>query len=363
MINKKILIHVGYSKFPFDRTDLDNGTLAGTEYCAIRLAESLFQLGNQVTIHGEVKNSICNGVEYVSLGNLSSKFFDIVIGVAYGHLFEILNEYRISFDKCFFWLHNEEPFIWYKGEELPDIEQRLFLNKNLSGIVLVSQAHKECFSNRYSYLPVEVLEAKTNVIENGYDVFDYDSSKVDKITNRIIWSSGIDRGLSSILTNWGKIKKEVPNASFVICAPKYSENFNFDTALFEQQDVVWLGQISKERLKQEQLKAQWWLYPGDYFETFCLTELEMMNSKVRCLTSNGSNLKYLGSENRAVFLNSINPNQRLTEAINLIKQSGIDKTLELKLTTSSNQALDWINRFNWDKKVQEWIKLFQNNKL
>ena len=106
MTNKKILIHVGYSKSPFDRTDLDSGTLAGTEYCTIRLAEELVKLNYRVTVHGEVKNTFCNGVEYVSLGNIYSQFFDVVIGVAYGHLFKILEEYKITFKKSFFCLHN-----------------------------------------------------------------------------------------------------------------------------------------------------------------------------------------------------------------------------------------------------------------
>ena len=60
----KILFWVGYSSQHWDKGDWENNGIGGSEYCVLKLADSLDTKGHDVTITGDVKNGNWYGKNY-----------------------------------------------------------------------------------------------------------------------------------------------------------------------------------------------------------------------------------------------------------------------------------------------------------
>lgn len=353
---KRVLINLGYLKKVLTPESYKNGELGGTEYCVIFLAKELEKNGYEVVIQGNVEFFQQGNITYAPYKFLSNIHFDVVIGVAYIHFLKVCEEQNFTFDKAFFWLHNEEHYPWYQGETLPNGGLDYLDDKRIDKIVCVSQAHREKFILDYKNKLTRNLSSDTISIENAIDTsfsFSY-----PKVKNRIIWSSGIDRGLKSILLKWGEIKNNIPDASILVCAPEYSLDYDFDTSLFQQQGVIWKGNLNPRQLRQEQSKAEWWIYPSNYFETYCISQLEMMFSKVKTISSGVGNLKYLADNNRGTLLEDLSELEFIDNFISILKRSASDKSFEYFLIKKVRESYEWAKQQTWENRVKEWIAIF-----
>jgi hypothetical protein len=180
----KILIWVGYQKTIFDKkTWMDEG-IGGTEYCAIKLADYLDTKENDVTIAGDVKEGNWWGVQYIHYNNFKSyqgprgltqvnnltvhSHYDVVIGLQYLNYFKHLEDGGITFDRSYFWIHNEDFYRWYRGSEMEDVKQYLNHPK-LNKIVGVSKYHSEILRNRFKafYDTPQQLNTYIHSIDNA----------------------------------------------------------------------------------------------------------------------------------------------------------------------------------------------------
>lgn len=379
MINKSVLLWAGYHSQKWDaRNWVENG-IGGSEYSLLKLAYKLQSKGYDVTVAGDVQLGWLWGVKWVNEDALKNNrgprglneahdvrvkdHYDIVIGNNYISFIKHLEAVDISFNKAYFWMHNEDYYPWYKGSELHEYKS-YFKHPKLKAIIGVSKFHasilKENASKLFDYTP---QEANTYIrsIDNAIDLDDYTEWKNEpieidtdnKVKGRIIWSSSPDRGLDMILSNWNDWKAKRPDLSLVVCCPPYSVNWLDKKTLDGLKDVEWKANLCPLDLKREIAKAEYWIYCSDYVETYCISALEMMMGKVKIMTTGTGNIMSLiGSGDRGEIC-TMNPDTVIDDLLN-----DINKPLyNTRQTNKVNKALRWATKENWDNRVNEWIEM------
>lgn len=368
----KILIYTGYHSTTLSKGKYLNEGIGGTEYCAIKLAEALVRKGHIVVISGYVKNEVVDGVHYIHLEDLQRyqspmsfndnkirgyAHYDVVIAQQYIHYFKELARKRITFDKSLFWLHNEDTwYSWYRGKVMKNNGREYLYRGDMNGVVGVSKYHEDILKDYFKALGSTTRDFNTYIhsIDNAIDLSDWNDQYYNKIPGRIIWSSAPDRGLNLILENWSKWKRIVPELSLVVACPPYSSDWSKGDV--NQDGVEWVGSLSPSRLREEQLKAEYWVYSSDYKETYCITALEAMMAKCKIITNGAGNIINLmdGGKNGTVIDN--NPDN----IIGTIVRDRNDKTFAYKNRIKLQQAHQFATNQNWNTRVNEWLDLIES---
>jgi glycosyltransferase involved in cell wall biosynthesis/GR25 family glycosyltransferase involved in LPS biosynthesis len=269
-----VLFHVGYYDNLFSPLDRE---LGGTEQVLLNTVKHLAKEFN-VYVTGDVAEMTVDGVEYLNRELLwkTKRKYDIVIGVGYIHFLLDL-ENKVDYHKSYLWLHNTEYYPYYNGETLPN-EGRDLLPK-LSGIICVSQWHKQNTAKKYNY-PLD----KIKVIFNSVDATNFTNE--EKVKDSFIYSSHPERGLNTLLELWYYIKDIKPNATLKVFCPKYGlDVFNQIYKKLNLKDVQFIGNVDAKTLRQEYSKAEYWFYPTEYEETFCITAVEAQLAGCKIITS------------------------------------------------------------------------------
>ena len=383
MANKSVLLWVGYHANRWDaRNWVENG-IGGSEYSMLKLAYRLQSKGYDVTVAGDVNTGWLWGVQWVNQDMLSSNrgprglseahdvriknHYNIIIGNNYISYIKHLEDASISFDKAYFWMHNEDYYPWYKGGELNEYKS-YFKHPKLKAIIGVSKFHanilKENASKLFDYTP---HEAHTYIrsIDNAIDLNDYTEWKNEPITidtdnkvkGRIIWSSSPDRGLDMILSNWSDWKAKRPDLSLVVCSPPYSVDWLDKKMLKGLKDVEWKANLCPLDLKREIAKAEYWIYCSDYVETYCISALEMMMGKVKIMTTGTGNIMSLIGNGDRGEICTMDPDTVINDLLNDINKP----IYNTRQTNKVNKAFTWARNENWDNRVNEWIKMIDND--
>jgi len=383
MVNKSVLLWVGYHSQKWDARNWVEQGIGGSEYSMLKLAYKLQNKGYDVTVAGDVQVGWLWGVKWVNEDALKNNrgprglneahdvrvkdHYDIVVGNNYISFIKHLEAVDISFDKAYFWMHNEDYYKWYKGEELNEYKS-YFKHPKLKAIIGVSKFHanilKKNASKLFNYTP---QEANTYIrsIDNAIDLDDYKEWKnvpieIDtdnKVKGRVIWSSSPDRGLEMILRNWSDWKAKRPDLSLVVCSPPYSVNWLDKKLLDGLKDVEWKANLCPLDLKREIAKAEYWIYCSDYVETYCISALEMMMGKVKIMTTGTGNIMSLiGSGDRGEIC-TMDPDSVINDLLNDINKP----IYNTRQTNKVNKALRWAKNENWDNRVNEWIKMINKD--
>ena len=373
-MKKSILIWVGYHSSNWDIQDWIDYGKGGSEVMAIKLAYKLKDLGYDVTIGGHVNTRHKWGVDWIHDGKFlehmgpigltnphrvnAKAHYDVVIGLNYIHFIKHIEDLKITFDDAWFWMHNEYYHKWYRGDELEDYK-KYFKHDKFRGVVGVSEFHKEYLKEKANELfDYTIDESNTYIhsIDNAIDLDDYKVWKGKDITigdgtsiaNRIIWSSSPDRGLDFILDNWNDWKQRVPSLSLAILCPPYSVGWFDKNKMKGLKDVEWLGNKCPLDVKQEIDKSEYWIYNSNYFETYCISALEMMMGRVKIITNGPGNIKNLVGDNRGMIVSN-NPDDTISIIENNTGNPYQDESLE--------DIRNWAKQHNWDTRVLEWINL------
>ena len=343
----KILFWAGYSNPYWDKGTWEEEGIGGSEYCVLKLADYLDLEGHDVTITGDVKNGDWYGVKYTHYTQLKqNEHYDVVIAISYLHYLKHLAELNITFDKNLFWMHNEYFYKWYYGNEMDDWASEL---DKVDKIIGVSKYHVGIIKEKLKALGYNNRKDDTYIqsIDNAIDLNDYENRpQVDKIKNRIIWTSSPDRGLKLMLDNWAAWKALVPDLTLEILCPPYAVDwFNEDVSGLD--GVTWQGNRCPNDLKHEIAKSEYWVYASDYTETYCISALEMMMGKVKIITNGTGNIiNLIGNGERGIVCD-MNPDTIIKTIMNTD-----DKTWETKI----NNAYEWARKQNWSVRVKEWLK-------
>lgn len=386
----KILFYTGYSKDKWNKQTWESEGIGGSEYCVIKLAEYLAKEGHTVVVTGNVEGCYMNKVTYVDYEAILNKgnergansiaftVFDWAIGVNYIHYMEALDGASLYYKKSLFWMHNTDFHDWYLGNKM-DNARELLGSEKMNGIVCVSEWQREYIKKEYSSSFIHNnIDPNTyiHVVNNAIDLNDWDDINDEKVKDRIIYSSATDRGLDSLLEMFPTLKNNNPNLSLHICTPPYSEKWGYDVP--ELDGVKWLGALRPKQLYSEISKAEYWLYPSVYPETFCISALEMMIGGVKMLSTNTGNLDNLITpfaniidlESTAGYgikgyedITRGDIQNKMTAAMN--RNNGAchdDKAYHYEWYRKTSNAKKWVKFQTWDIRVHDWITLLNNNR-
>ena len=147
---------------------------------------------------------------------------------------------------------------------------------SIKACVCLTKFHKELFAQQYPYLPITIIE---NGIEPSLFI------ERPKITNRFIFTSCSERGLSTLMNVWPSILQIKPDASLIISSyqpfPREQE-LELKKQIDLYPSVRHVGPLSPKELYAFMATAEYWVFPSTFPETSCITAREMMASKVKC---------------------------------------------------------------------------------
>ncbi len=325
-----IVFHVGYYESPWN---CYTPGLGGTEQCVNKLAVSLATRGHKLFVVGQVEHTTILAehtdevaIQYLPLDSFDKlpEEIDVLIGVSYLHFYKYYNCAQVK--KILFWLHNEEPFNWFEGDEMSeeDIQESYDLCDN---IICLTNWHKEHFLSSNPR-----LENKIKIIGNGISLSDIQKAEY-KVPGSYLYSSHPERGLNKLLNEWSIIKRKQPYATLAIATPAYgleyyNENFAEKVKSLKDLNVTFLGSLSTKELYKRMGTTETWYYPTDYNETYCITALEMMAHDVIVDTNEIAGLK---------------------ETIN-----GFNKSTDKEKINEYVKTRDWFNIGD------EWLNLIEN---
>jgi GR25 family glycosyltransferase involved in LPS biosynthesis len=141
------------------------------------------------------------------------------------------------------------------------------------------RANKKNTAEKYNY-PLD----KIKVIFNSVNVTNFIDE--EKVKDSFIYSSHPERGLDTLLELWYYIKDIKPNATLKVFCPKYGlDVFNRIYSKLNLKDVHFIGNVDAKTLRREYSKAEYWFYPTQYEETFCITAVEAQLAGCKIITS------------------------------------------------------------------------------
>ena len=315
----RIVFYTGYHKTSWSPNLLDSTGLGGTEQCVLNLARQ-FATDHEVYVVGDVNEGYYDKVCYCTIetlvANLKHEIVDCVIGVSYiNYLLELKD---LNFKNSIFWVHNTDFFHWHRGEELPNRGRDLLSDRRMSLVVCLTNWHKNKFIKKYDEVSNKVI-----VIGNGVSTHRFLSS-VNKKANSFIYSSHAERGLQTILDEWNSIKLNKPDATLNIATPLYGlQYFNdyFLKQVNEKKDVFFHGSLSLEKLYRLMSTSEYWYYPTEYEETFCITAIEMLGHKVTPIASKVAGLNETLSGFNLETLDNINNKIDFTEVSSYVRNN------------------------------------------
>lgn len=328
----KIIFYTGYHNPVWSPHDIDTRGLGGTEQCVLHLSEQFAEdPNNDVYVVGDVKETEYKNVKYIKTENTHSVFkndyIDCVIGVSYiNYLLELDH---LNFNHSLFWVHNIDFYPWHRGEELDNGGRYLLEDVKLRNIICLSDWHKQKFIQQFPE-----SHNKVKVIGNGVSVNKFVKSK-SKIPNSFVYSSHAERGLQKVIDDWDDIKSILPDAILNIATPSYGLDYfneNFLEQINQKEDIFFHGSLSLLNLYKILSNSEYWYYPTEYEETFCITALEMLGHNVKPITSGLAALKETCGQFDLKSLNNLNGD------------------------FNGNDANEYISSCNWDVRKNIWYQ-------
>jgi len=156
-------------------------------------------------------------------------------------------------------------------------------------VVTISPFHSEYFKQRYNI-------DKSIHIDLPVRDWEYNSPQ-EKVPNRLIFTSVPDRGLEHVARMYPILQSKIPDISLVITSDYRlwgngsPGNSGYVARFINSKNVQFLGAVPRERLIQEQQKAQIHFYPGTYDELFAIAVAESQVAGVLPITSDAGAMK------------------------------------------------------------------------
>lgn len=314
--------------------------IGGSETAVVEMARHLHnKTGRTVKIfNNRDKAKILDGVEYLPA--------------------KILHEY-VSFKKPkahIAWRHNikftdpEITYIWNHDLGFGGLQAQQNFKKSLA----LSQFHKE-FQRAFFGVP----ESKIIVTSNGINPEKFKFNNCAKEPGKIVWSSSPDRGLKEAMLVMDEVVKERPDAKLHVYygfdnISKLGKNdvvYEFQQMIQQRPYVLYHGNVAQTALMQELASAEVWLYPTNFQETYCITAIEMLCSKVFPVVRNwGALPDTLGD-----FGDILDFECRTTGEVKQYAKHVLSALNEYKWQTINVNP----EKYSWEKVADQWIEFLE----
>lgn len=363
LYNKKILLYTGYQSTPWNPDSFAKRGMGGTETAIYNLSQQLSKLGYKVIVGGDVIEGEYDGVLYAKNNTLHKEFskehFRCIIGASYIHFIEEFSKF--NYDKSFLCIHNTEStggwwYDWWTKGDLSGRSMELLSSSKLTSIICLTNWHKEKFCKSFPELC-----SKVKIVGNGFNP-DLIPQDLTKVPRSFIYSSHPERGLRLLLSKWHLIKEKKSDATLNVCTPEYGikqfKEIQGEFSNLSSHGVNFIGQIDQASLYNLIAKSDYWLYPTNYEETYCITALEMQAMKTSVITTNFSALKDTVS-NRGVLIEP-EPDEDIFFAQFLNNFLYLNHSI-LEKNKIVERAFEWSKNQTWFHRAQTWSNLIEFN--
>lgn len=349
-LKKKVAIYCGPSWEKWNGKRVLDG-FGGSESQAYYLMLELNKMGYETTIYCDLLSPEPGFKHYTELPkDLEYDVFDYFIS---SRSCEVLKN-RLHVIKKFVWIHD----IWISNDQNYDCQQW-----QVSKFICLSEWHKN-FVHQHHKIPLE----KIALVDNSVDIELYKEKLKKK--NQIFYSSSADRGLFELLQMFPKIRESVPDLVLKICYGfntweeavktrgnpdeiKYIENIK---SLMNQPGVEYLGRVSKQELAKVQLESKAWLYPTNFWETFCITSVEAGLANCAILSTKIAGLITTVGDS-GILLTGHNASPEYQEEF--IKESVRLLTDDTYRSEWAKKANDKMIKYTHENSAKQWKELFE----
>jgi glycosyltransferase involved in cell wall biosynthesis len=219
----------------------------------------------------------------------------------------------------------------------------------VDAVVAISPFHAEYLKTTYG-----IEDAK--VVDLPVRIWDYEID-VEKVANRIIFTSVPMRGLAAVAQIFPAIKARIPDVSLVVTSDyrlwgnMSPQNQEYVQKFLGMDGVQFLGAVPRDRLVREQLQAQIHLYPftGQTEELFCLSVAESQVAGVLPITSTDGALE---TTNMGVLIEGDSRDSRNNELFvdKVVEYLGRDDLGEIQKSISKDAK----KRFDVKEIMKTW---------
>jgi len=314
--------------------------VGGAEAALLTLCEMWTQAGHVVTLYNNPRELGASPFEQRNVSDFNPKADrDILI------VFRSPNPHAIIANGLKVWFSCDQYTNGDYGKFAPMMDK----------IICISPHHATYFADNYGI-------KNTTVIDLPVRVWDYDGLEIEKVPNRLIFTSIPERGLVHLRKVWERLVAAVPDISLVITsdyrlwgAGNGAMNEKHRVSWLQQGNVQFLGAIPRKRLIEEELKADLFPYSCSYEELFCISCAEAQYAGAYPITSGKGALATTnmgtiisGNANEWEFLNAFGDT-----IIRLLKDREQLSVLQKEV---KQRALE---RFHPDIIMREWNKIFE----
>lgn len=278
--SNKILLYAGFSEAKWNYSTLLEKGLGGSETCVCRLAKQ-FPKQYDVYVCGNVLEESIENVTYIHYDHLPQllkrfAFHTIIVSRYIGFLEDY--SYLATY-KLFVWCHDTYILPYALGRSINVEGTMKKWDSKIYSYICVSDWHRELFLSRYPF-----IKNKITVVPNGIDTNSFPSD-IPKIPNLFVFTSCPERGYTEILKLWPEICKHFRGAELKLATyvPIHKIETDLLINIYNTPNIEFLGSLSQNKLYELMASADYWLYPTNFLETFCITALEMLHSKTICL--------------------------------------------------------------------------------
>jgi tetratricopeptide (TPR) repeat protein len=226
------------------------------------------------------------------------------------------------------------------------------LENKLQTIFCLSEWHRKLFASQFPQFPQLRVQ--------GYGVREASREAcLRKTPASFIYSSFANRGLSTVLKLWPRIRSKYGNATLsVFCDLKNSwalQHHGAEIALIENllealqaHGVTNYGWISKPALRMHWEQSLVWLYPCRFEETFCHTALEAAASKTLAITNGLAALNETAAQGRTARI--VNDDESIMACLGEMLTSSGHLTAAGQELVAKNY--EWVTALSWENKTK-----------
>lgn len=244
--------------------------VGGAELALLTMAEEWTKAGHEVKLYNDPWEDNASPFQQLPIGTFNpNEPRDVLI------IFRSPNARSVPVSNCL--------KVWWSCDQQTVGDFRAFAG-TVNKIVCISSFHQQYFADIYGI-------DNTISIDLPVRVDDYLPYKdVQKVPNRIIFTSVPARGLLNLWRMWTRIRMEVQDATLVITSDyrlwgSGPGNEHFIAKFLMNDGVEYIGAVPRTRLIEEELKAELFLYPSNYEELFCIAAAEAQYAGAYPITS------------------------------------------------------------------------------
>ena len=349
--NKKTLvIHTGSINWEWH--PLTDKKISGSEHMAMNMAKEFVRLGYRTFIFGTFESEekgidyqgMYDGIQYIDYKFFPEFSTKYIIDYLIVSRFVSNLVYYDNIINVYLWVHDVLP---HMSKNSPIIQTHA---QKFRGALVLSNWHKDYVSS-HTGIPDSLVKLTRNAIYASRFTKD-----IQKIPFRFVYISDPSRGLHHLIDIIPIIKKKYPMTTLSIFTriEHIEEKLLADIKSLDYVDLQ--PRISQDKINEELLKSDIWLYPTDFQETYCISALEAMAAG--CLVVS---VKYAG------LIDTVGDRGIMCEhPIEKNKDNLIDKLFfvldrpEIK-KRYVDKAREWAHSQTYENLAKEWMRMFRED--